>query len=254
MPTRGVVTHLDRWPSEARARTAAAPSTAPSSAPVIPSACVSLPGPGAEVSVVDVAPARRISVEPVRRLEGTKQHGRPGALGLTGDVDAPVDAVRAVDVQRARCGEHRAVSRRAPAKRVTRRVVGRVRLDLDDPATDAVTRSVQPSRPRATSCTLPRAAPRVSIPSGKSVGWSVRAFADDQSAREGSAPISSRIVSCVREATMRSACPRPRRASGGRCRAPRRRSARARRSGRRGRTCRSRGRPCAAGLASFGTV
>ena len=85
----------------------------------------------------DAAP-RAHDVETVRRLERADQH-RLGAAGLVAhEVEAPVDAVGAVDVRVARRAEHDRVPRRLPAEAVTRGILLVVGLDLDDPAADAV--------------------------------------------------------------------------------------------------------------------
>src|SRR5215204_6135246 len=71
-----------------------------------------LAGPRAErARIVEPAPlAHRL--EPGRRLERPDQHGAGAALRLADEVQAPVDAVGAVDIGIARRSEHDGVSRR----------------------------------------------------------------------------------------------------------------------------------------------
>ena len=59
-------------------------------------------------------------------------------LRFADEVQAPVDAVRAVDVRVAGWAEHRRVARRAATVAVARRVLLVVGLDFDDPPTYAV--------------------------------------------------------------------------------------------------------------------
>ena len=96
------------------------------------------PRPGAEQPrVVEPAPlAHRL--EPVRRLERPHEHGARDALVLADEVQAPVDAVGAVDVRVPGRAEHRGVARGTAAVAVARRVLVVVGLDLDDRAADAV--------------------------------------------------------------------------------------------------------------------
>jgi hypothetical protein len=78
-------------------------------------------------------------LDPVRRLERAEQDGRRTPLLLADEVQAPVDAVRAVDVRVPGRTEHRGVPRRPPAKAVRGRVDRRlVRLRLDDRPADTV--------------------------------------------------------------------------------------------------------------------
>src|SRR4029079_10214700 len=77
-------------------------------------------------------------VEAVRRLERTNQGRTCHAFGLADEVEAPVDSVRAVDVRVAGRAEHRGVALRPSLVAVAGRVLLVVRLDLDDPAAEAV--------------------------------------------------------------------------------------------------------------------
>ncbi len=118
-----------------RARTAVGRAGARRARRLRPSACVRRPGPAARSlgSVVPSTGGHRL--EPVRRLERADEDG---ARIFADEVQAPVDAVRAVDVRPAGRAEHRGVSRRLPAVAVSGRVLVVVGLDLDDPAADAV--------------------------------------------------------------------------------------------------------------------
>src|SRR5262249_24554451 len=92
-------------------------------------------GPRAEEERVVEPTPRAHPVEPVRRLERPEErtHARPHPAA--DDVRAPVDAVRAIDVEVPGWPEHRPVPPGRAPKRVTRRIVRLVRLDLDeDPA------------------------------------------------------------------------------------------------------------------------
>src|SRR5215213_1972392 len=87
--------------------------------------------------ILDPAPAPH-RLDPHRRLERPDQHGAGAALRLADEVQAPVDAVGAVDIGVARRPEHHGVARRLPAIGVCRRVRVVVGLDLnDDPADPA---------------------------------------------------------------------------------------------------------------------
>ena len=94
---------------------------------------------GAEQPRIDETASLLHQLDPVRRLEPSDQHRRCTPLVLADEVQAPVDAVRAVDVCAAGRAEHRRVPRRPPAEPVRRRVHRRlVCLCLDDRPADAV--------------------------------------------------------------------------------------------------------------------
>ena len=137
MPIRGPVTifGVTRRASSANGGSS---SASPLCSSVSPSAWQSLPGPEqSDRSAATPAP-RAHDVELARRLERSDQN-RLGAAGLVADeVQAPVDAVRAVDVRVARCAEHDRVPGRLPAEAVARGILLVVGLDLDDPPADAV--------------------------------------------------------------------------------------------------------------------
>ena len=69
----------------------------------------------------------------MERFEGAQQDRLPVAVATRDDVDAVVHPVREVDVEVPGWSEHHGVARRPPAIAVTRRIVRRVGLDLDDP-------------------------------------------------------------------------------------------------------------------------
>ncbi len=73
---------------------------------------------------------------PVERLDRADEHRRADPVGPGHHVGAAVDAVAEVHVQMPGRAEHHLVAGRAAAERVARRVVFRVRLDLDDAARD----------------------------------------------------------------------------------------------------------------------
>ena len=102
MPIRVACSIVDGVRRGGRARTAAASTEAPSCAPVIAER-LREPARARAEQRRRVTPRRaRIAVQPVRRLERAQQHRRADAVRVADDVHAPVDAVRAVDVQRAR--------------------------------------------------------------------------------------------------------------------------------------------------------
>ena len=94
--------------------------------------------PGCEQpNVVEPAPLAH-ELEAVGRLERPDQHRCGAPFLLADEVQAPVDPVGAVDVRVPGRSEHRRVARRAAAEAVRGGILGVVRLDLDDPAADAV--------------------------------------------------------------------------------------------------------------------
>jgi hypothetical protein len=74
----------------------------------------------------------------VRRLQRADQHGAGRACRLADEIDAPVDAVGAVDISKSGWAEHHEVARCGAAKRVRSRVQMVIGLDLDDDTADAV--------------------------------------------------------------------------------------------------------------------
>jgi len=94
--------------------------------------------PRAEQRCVIEPPTGPHTGDAVSRLERAEKHGGASPLVAANDVGAPVDPVRAIDVQVPGWPEHRRVPPRPPTIRVARRVVRRVRLGLDDDAADAV--------------------------------------------------------------------------------------------------------------------
>ncbi len=87
-----------------------------------------------QARVVEAAPLAHL-VEPVRRLERAHERGRRGAAH---QVQAPVDAVGAIDVGVARRAEHGGVAGGRAAERVRGGVLPVVGLDLDDPPAHSV--------------------------------------------------------------------------------------------------------------------
>src|SRR5687768_3134911 len=73
-----------------------------------------------------------------RRLERAEEDGRADAVFRADDVRAPVDAIRAVDVESSGGPEHRRVAACPASERVARGIVRLVRLRLDDDSADAV--------------------------------------------------------------------------------------------------------------------
>ena len=71
-------------------------------------------------------------------LKRTDQHGTGRAFLLADEIQAPMDAVGAIDISEARGAEHHPVARRRAAERVRRRIGVMIGLDLDDEAADAV--------------------------------------------------------------------------------------------------------------------
>ena len=74
----------------------------------------------------------------MRRLQRADQHGGGRAFLLADEVDAPVDAVGAVDIGKAGRAEHDLVPRRRAVVGVRRRLGMMIGLDLDDDPADAV--------------------------------------------------------------------------------------------------------------------
>ena len=87
--------------------------------------------------VVQPAPAAHRRY-PMGRLQRTDQDRAGRALFFADEIDAPMDAVGAIDIGKARRPEHHAVARRRPAKRMRGRLGVVIGLDLDDDAADAV--------------------------------------------------------------------------------------------------------------------
>ena len=99
--------------SRATARTAAGRAAARCGACVMPSACAQPPGPRAQQPLVgEPAPPPHLG-KALRRLERADQHGAGRAFRLADEVQAPVDAVGAVDVGVAGRAEHHGVARRS---------------------------------------------------------------------------------------------------------------------------------------------
>src|SRR5205085_1622283 len=97
-----------------------------------------LPRTRAQCTICKSAPALAHLLEPVLGRERTDERRLRPALDVAHEVQAPVDAVRAIDVREPGRTEHHRVARGRPAERMTRRILLVVRLDLDDRAADAV--------------------------------------------------------------------------------------------------------------------
>jgi hypothetical protein len=94
---------------------------------------------GRTVAEVDVSSGLRSAnthnVEAVKRRYRAKEHRRCNSHLTTHDVDAPVHAIREVDVEMARLAKHHVGAWRGASMGVRSGVVGsHVRLHLDDPA------------------------------------------------------------------------------------------------------------------------
>ena len=79
-----------------------------------------------------------LEVQPIGRLQRTDQCSLWYAFLAADEVQAPVDAVRPVDVRVPGRAEHHCISCRAAPIGVTGRILLVVRLHLDDPAADTV--------------------------------------------------------------------------------------------------------------------
>ena len=167
------------------------------------------PGPSRAARSATSPRRARIWLEPVRRLERAEQHCGRDPSGLADDVDAPVDPVRAVDVEGSRT--QRTSPRSAASGPETRGSPDR-RARTPRPRRSSLRRRRGGTSSRAARA-RPRDAPgeqlqRGQAPSAKSCGCSERRLRSRAWPRPGdSAPISSRIVSCVREATIASGHP-----------------------------------------------
>src|SRR6516225_8027336 len=94
--------------------------------------------PGAQQALVRDAAAAAHRGEALRGRERADQHRAGAALRLAYEVEAPVHAVRAVDVGVAGRTEHHTVPLGAAAERMRGRIGVVVGLDLDDDAADAL--------------------------------------------------------------------------------------------------------------------
>ena len=199
---------------------------------------------GAEQAlVVEAAPLAHL-LEARRRLERADERGLGDSLAAAHEVEAPVDAVRAVDVGVPGRAEHRAVAGRGPAEAVARRIAWRRRPRPRRCARRPRRRGASPpTSSGATSCTLRAKKPRVSpavtrraarprpasrspraacAPGARGRARSTRPFSASSAIRSANASASSsrlragarrpgpsraRIVRSVREATIGSAMP-----------------------------------------------
>ena len=72
------------------------------------------------------------------RFQGANQDSAGRAFFLADKIHAPVNAVRAIDVEKARRAEHHHVARRRAVKGMGRRFGMVIGLDLDDQSADTV--------------------------------------------------------------------------------------------------------------------
>src|SRR5690606_12223451 len=142
------------------------------------------PRTGAQQAIVPRSATGPHAIEPVHWLDRTHEHAGPVPLLATDDVEAPVDAVRAIDVHPARRPEHRGIAPGRAAERVRCRVAAIVGLDLDEPSADANDGQDRPDEAR-------RDEPGVFIEServGRSGGHRARTIPDSGALRGRSAP------------------------------------------------------------------
>ena len=199
--------------------------------------------PGAEQPVRHgTAPCPHL-VEAVRRLERAEQDRRSVSRCAADDVRAPVDPVRAVDVEVTGGAEHHDVPSSRAAERVAGGIGLLVGLHLDDPPADPVDEERPADQPgRGVVDAARHELVERHSPASKSCGWRLSVVrrlrrGDRRSARRAARSPRGSSPACATRRRGRE-CPPPRRASGGRSRARRRRSARARRCDRRERTSR----------------
>ena len=91
------------------------------------------------------SPHRRYAVG---RFQRADQHRAGGTFLFAHEIDAPVDAVGAIDIGEARRAEHDGISRRRPSEGVCGRLRVMIGLDLDDDAADAVHQHRSPDQVR----------------------------------------------------------------------------------------------------------
>src|SRR6266436_8729313 len=80
------------------------------------------------------------------RLQGADQHRTRRAFLLADEIDAPMDAIGAIDIGNAWRPEHHQIARRRPAERMRGRFGVMIGLDLDDDAADAVNQQSRPDQ------------------------------------------------------------------------------------------------------------
>src|SRR5580658_10341726 len=103
-------------------------------------------GSGAKQALVgDAAPAPH-GRKPYGRLDGPDQHGAGRALWLADEVQAPVDAVGAVDIGKTRRPEHHRIAGCRPAKTVRCGIGLVIGLEFDDAAANAVKQQRRPDQ------------------------------------------------------------------------------------------------------------
>ena len=112
---------LDRRRARRAARTAARRAAARRARASRRAPGTAVPGPAQRRRRSSSPRRSRISLEPVRRLERPDQHGARDSLPAAHEVEAPVDAVGAVDVGVAAGEEHRRVARGAAVAEAVRR-------------------------------------------------------------------------------------------------------------------------------------
>src|SRR5215213_4691145 len=105
-----------------------------------------LAGPGTQRALLLQAAAAAHRRQTVGRLQRADQHGAGRACRLADEIQAPVDAVGAVDIGKTRRAEHHEDARRGTAKRVRGRVQMVIGLALGDAAADAVDQKRRPDQ------------------------------------------------------------------------------------------------------------
>ena len=155
MPMRGPVT-ISGISARASSSNGGTSSASPSCSRVIPSAWQSFPGPEQSARTSSTPRRLRWRSNPSRRLQRPDQHSLRYAFLAADEIQAPVDAVRAVDVRVPGRAEHRRVPRRAPAIGMTGRILLVVRLHLDDPAADTVDEQGHSDQVRSNLVDAPR--------------------------------------------------------------------------------------------------
>ena len=82
-------------------------------------------------SVIDASPFTH-ALEPRDRLKRPDQHRATGPRGTADEIQAPMDAVRSINIRIARRAEHRPVAIILAAEAVRRGIIVAIRLGLDD--------------------------------------------------------------------------------------------------------------------------
>ncbi len=159
-------------------------------------------GTATPVALPDSRPPQGDPFGPHRGLDRSDQDRRSDPLLLAGEVAAPVDPVRAVDVDRPRRSEHAAVPPGPPAIGVRGRVILCVGLGLDDHATDLVQQEHAADQPPGD---LGRRSSDERVRQKRA--GTLSAARARRGRRAGAPSMSSRIARSVRDATTGSGMP-----------------------------------------------